>query len=271
MLLLILNAAEGSLHFLLARLAPLALLCSQRWHLPSQGAELLAPALGQALSALRLSPASLARIACVRGPGSFTGLRLALVTASGLARSTSAVLAGLDYLPLLAAQGKEMWGRDNESGPERTDREVIWALTRARREVVHLQGFAGTGDGEDVRALTDILSAPLEEAARIIACRHASRGGRALLLGSGLTENRAAWERLRPLLPEESAFLPPSFDAPGDGFLLRAAARADYSRRDIAPLYVRPSDAEENLERISAGLRLDPAAARRRLEDLRKR
>jgi tRNA threonylcarbamoyl adenosine modification protein YeaZ len=264
MILLILKAAEGTLHFLLARLSPPVLLCSQRWHLPSQGAELLVPALGQALSALRLSPSSLTHIACVRGPGSFTGLRLALVTASGLARSTAATLAGLDYLPLLAAQGGELWGA--QAGENR--RDVLWTLTRARREVVHLQGFVRAQTGQDVRPVTDILVLSLEEAARAIARRHAAQGGRALLLGSGLTGNRAAWEGLRPLLPDKTVFLPSFLDTPADGILLRAAAQAVYTRRDILPLYARPSDAEENLERISAALRLDPAASRRRLHDL---
>ncbi|MDR2077044.1 MAG: tRNA (adenosine(37)-N6)-threonylcarbamoyltransferase complex dimerization subunit type 1 TsaB [Desulfovibrio sp.] len=274
MILLVLNAAEGFLHLLLARLRPLVPLCSQRWHLPSQGAELLVPALEQALSALGLSPKDLTRIACVRGPGNFTGLRLALVTASGLARSTPAVLAGLDYLPLLAAQAGELWTTLGETPPgaeegEKDARpgrgeEAIWALTRARRGVVYLQGFSRTG----LRPLTAVLAPPLEEAARIIARLHAALGGSALLLGSGLTDNRAAWERLRPLLPAGSVFLPPFLDAPGDGVLLRAATEAAYSREDIAPLYVRSSDAEENLESISAALGLDPAAARKRLEEL---
>jgi tRNA threonylcarbamoyl adenosine modification protein YeaZ len=260
-MLLILNAAEDSLHFLLAGLDPPAPLCSQRWRLPSRGAEILAPALAQALSALRLSPKSLARVACVRGPGSFSGLRLALVTAAGLARCSSALLAGLDYLPLLAAQGAELLERTDKVG------DVFWTLTRARRGVVHAQGFVRTAEG-DVLAEGAILATPLKEAAGIIARRHALKGGRALLLGSGLTENRAAWERLRPLLPDGSVFLPPPFDSPGDGILLRAAAKAAYSSRDIQPLYVRPSDAEENLESSSAELGLDPFAARRRLRTL---
>ncbi|MDR1359435.1 MAG: tRNA (adenosine(37)-N6)-threonylcarbamoyltransferase complex dimerization subunit type 1 TsaB, partial [Deltaproteobacteria bacterium] len=238
-MLLIINAAEASLHFVLARWTPLSLLCSQTWRLPSQGAEILAPALGQALSALRLAPSDLSRIACVRGPGSFSGLRLALVTAAGLARSTSAAQAGLDYLPLIAAQGAEFWpdkessaadagrsggnpgaGDPGADGPcagggglsltaknadsasaETMDGDVFWVLTRARKGVVHLQGFAraGSGEGAKLQATGGILALPLEEAARVMAGRRDCPSGRALLLGSGLTENLADWARLRPL------------------------------------------------------------------------
>ncbi len=41
-------------------------------------------------------------IACVRGPGSFTGLRLVLSSVLGLHKAWGTPLAGIDYLPLLA-------------------------------------------------------------------------------------------------------------------------------------------------------------------------
>ena len=79
--LLVLNAAEGLLQFIIAReepeKPPVPLCCEAR-HAPSQGAELLIPALQSCLRRLKLHPDVIRRIACVRGPGSFTGLRLVL-------------------------------------------------------------------------------------------------------------------------------------------------------------------------------------------------
>jgi phage terminase small subunit len=50
--------------------------------------------------------------------------------------------------------------------------------------------------------------------------------------------------------------------------LLRAASLADFARSDVEPLYARPSDAEENIERIACTLGLDPAEARRQMAEL---
>jgi hypothetical protein len=87
--------------------------------------------------------------------------------------------------------------------------------------------------------------------------------------GSGLGRNRAAFAAAFAASPALSPLLlPPAHDSPSPASLLRAAAAADYSRQDIAPLYARPADAEENLERIAQSLGLDPAKARERLNAL---
>ena len=77
---LIMNAAEGRIQIALAQEE--TLLCAQEWSAPSKGTELLTPVLADMLGRLGLRPASVDRIACVAGPGSFTGLRLVLTTAS---------------------------------------------------------------------------------------------------------------------------------------------------------------------------------------------
>ncbi|HMB31634.1 MAG TPA: hypothetical protein VKN82_07410, partial [Desulfohalobiaceae bacterium] len=43
-------------------------------------------------------------IACVRGPGMFTGIRVVLSVGMGLAKGWNIPMAGIDYLPLLASQ-----------------------------------------------------------------------------------------------------------------------------------------------------------------------
>lgn len=273
--LLMLNAAEGRLQLLVAREDPAAgagytLLCAQSLHAPSQGAELLAPALDNTLERLRLSPRSLTRIAAVRGPGSFTGLRLVLATASGLARAVGASLAGMDYLPVLAHNAALILGNALPDGTGKT----VWVLTHARKRLLHLQAFAPFAAPLPhalPQPLSDILVLDPEAAAEAI-IHNAGPGTPApLLLGSGLEKNRealcAVFDRAATGTPRP-ILLPALFNHPSPEALLDLAPSLVWSADDVAPLYVRPPDAEDNLEHIARSLRLDPAAARARLDAL---
>ena len=284
--LLVLNAAEGRLQMLITGKGPDGEPEPRffgQWHAPSQGAELLAPALNDACKRLRLKIQDLRRIAVVRGPGSFTGIRLALATASGLCRATGAECGGIDYLPLLAANAALQLGplcnnnpTHEGTGPERTaqdgssqtapPRPVFVSLTHARRNLLHMQAFAAEKDGSLI-PLTDILVLPPEEAAERTGSLSPSSSA-LYLFGSGLTRNR---EPLGNALAERgirALMLRGSFDHPGPEALLAAALATPYGRKDIAPLYVRPADAEDNLAHIAAGLGLDPEQARARLAAL---
>ena len=61
--------------------------------------------------------------------------------------------------------------------------------------------------------------------------------------------------------------LPPEFDTPAPAVLLAAARTARFSEEPPAPLYLRKSDAEDNLEAIAAARGIDPAEARRHIFD----
>ena len=97
---LIMNASEGRIQFVLEQEGSLA--CAQEWSAPSKGTELLTPALADAFQRLGIMPSDISRIACVAGPGSFTGLRLALTTAAAFRRATGAAVAPLNALQALA-------------------------------------------------------------------------------------------------------------------------------------------------------------------------
>lgn len=258
---LVLSAAEGRLVMALGRHAAeqgsVEMLFAQDWLSTAQGVELLAPALEAALAALKLSPRHIGRIAAVNGPGSFTGLRLSIITASGLAHAIQAKQAALPYLPLLAAQAAAALA---ESGsPLNTDSALeLWAITHARRGLVHAQGFAAAHSFTVPKALSDILVLSLEEATALLCHK------KILAFGSGLSQNRAFFAETLP----KARLLGESFDQPAPAFLLNAALGAKYGAKDIEPLYARQSDAEDKLEQIAAGLGLNPKEARLRLEQL---
>ena len=75
-------------------------------------------------------------------------------------------------------------------------------------------------------------------------------------------------ERYREVLAAASSlatFAGPAGNAPDPEVLVAAAAAAAYGFSPVEPLYLRPSDAEENLTAIAAGRGLSPDTARERL------
>lgn len=239
--LLVLDGAGDRLQFLLAQEQgpDLALLCHQDWAVAGQSARFLAPALDNALKLFGRKASDIRRIACVRGPGGFTGIRLVLALAEGLAAASGALRAGLDLLPLLAA------------GPAalRPQGSAL-VLTWSRKGQAFAQAFALP----DVRPLGPPADLTLDAAAALAQ----SLPGPLALLGSGLQRHL---DFFRERLPD-CAFLGPEWNQPGPLTLLAAAARADYADRPVEPLYLRASDAEENLPVFARARGLDPEQAK---------
>ena len=251
---LVLCACEGDLHLVLTDDEELVF--SATWGLRDRAPELLAPTLDVAFRQAGFSFQDLRRIGCVRGPGSFTGIRLVLATAAALRRATRARLAALDYMQALAttlAMGEHLlYGRK------------IVVLTHARRDLVHCAAFTSYGPvipcvphGEITLvspgiALQDIRNLALAESAPV------------LVLGSALARQK----ELCALLEAEKnvgvrAQRTPSVDA------LRLLGRhGDYFDRDVEPLYIRPCDAVENLPELSRRMGQDPDRAGQELERL---
>lgn len=261
---LALNAAEGVLQMAFADEAG-RFLYGQQIHAVSRGVEVLTPALNAAFMLLGKKPGDIARVAVVRGPGSFTGLRLTATTAAGLARSVGATQAGLEYMDILA--------RECRPSLDATDPDaLLWILVRARRDLVYIRSYLRDRSAPSgIRAVTglDVLPvAPENDAAMRILETSAQMGtSRVLLAGSGFDANRERFARslAAPGAPRVTGV---NVSAPGAETLLEAALDAAYGTGDIEPLYVRPSDAEENLPRIAERLGLDPDAAVRQLHVL---
>jgi tRNA threonylcarbamoyladenosine biosynthesis protein TsaB len=107
---------------------------------PGHAAQLL-PLARRALEAVGASFADVRRIGVGVGPGTFTGLRIGVATARGLAQATGAELAAVSTLEALAAA----------AGPER----AVLAVLDARRGEAYAAAFR---DGE--RLLAPVAIAP---------------------------------------------------------------------------------------------------------------
>lgn len=208
-----------------------------------QAAETLAPLIASALAEAGVAPAGLGGVACVRGPGSFTGIRVALATALGLSFGAGVPMAGLDFLPLLAASAAK-----RAAG-------VVAAVTHARTGQVYLQSFLADGD---VLPLGAPEALTLEQACARLADDAAV--GPLWLTGEGAARHRSA---LLAAVPLATVLGPEGFE-PDPDVVLAAAAGAAYGFAPVEPLYLRPCDAEDNLAGFAAvrGLSPDEAATR---------
>lgn len=100
---------------------------------PHGQAEILMPMIADALADAGIEAASLGAIGVATGPGSFTGLRIAIAAARGLALATGVPAVGITRFAAVAAQ----FPAQNRSG-----RALLVALD-TRREDFFLQLFAG--------------------------------------------------------------------------------------------------------------------------------
>ena len=254
-LLLAINGADERLQLALGRLTPDAsqpgaeLLASQEWTVPGQSVRFLAPGIRHMVDALGLAMDDIRRIACVHGPGSFTGLRMSLALAEGLAAGLTtstgneadgagAQLAGIDHLELLA----------HEAGEAGTG--AVLALAWSRRGQVYAQAF------QNQAALTRPEVIQIADMAEFLATLPRPL----LVLGGGLRRNLPTFEPLAEADPG-LRLLPQDWDAPRPQALLTLAARAAYGPGPLTPVYLRASDAEDNLAAIAAGRGLSEAEA----------
>ena len=183
---LILNAAEGVLQIVVTE--DEAILCAQEWYRSERATEILAPALAELATSLGIRWSDLRRIACVRGPGSFTGIRLTLATAAALRRCGRAQLAGLDYMQALATTA--VMRRGMLYGGH------VWVLTHARRNLVHCQPFISYGPEIPAQPLQGVtLCTPAEAVAAITA----DTADATLVCGTGLRRYAVACAPLENL------------------------------------------------------------------------
>lgn len=235
-MILVVNTAEESLQLVLADGG--RILESFEEHCAGRMNEVMAPAVA---GMLERHGGGIERVACVRGPGSFTGLRLGLAFSTGLCLAKQLPMAGLDYLPLLAATSFA----SPELGKESDKSDEVHVVTHSRTARVYHQGFVrgGGGLGTTCTPLGPPKDFAVQDAHDVILER--ARSARVAMLGTGLRRNPEAFAGLTNVttLPAEN---------PTSDTLLAAALAAQYDGPPVDALYLRGSDAEENLAVIAA-------------------
>ncbi len=181
-------------------------------------AEALMPMVAELLAEAGLAASELDLIAATMGPGSFTGVRIAIAAARGLALATRAKLYGTDSLSVMAMVALMTGALPN--GP-------FAVAVDARRGMLYLGLFDEAGQRRD----GPLLIAPDEGAGLL-------PGGLGMAVGSGaslLAEASALrGRRIETALPE----LQPSAAA-----LAEIALEASETHQTLRPLYLRPPDA----------------------------
>lgn len=188
----------------------------------SSHAAAILPLIDDALVAAELSISDIDAIAAANGPGSFTGLRVAVSIATGLSVATGARLTGVSTLAALALAAKQ-------DGP-------VCAMLDARRGEVYW-GLYDCRDGIVTAIHADGLST-FENAVG-----HLPRG--VTLIGDAITAYGA---RAREVLGEGVCWLPfPEYGPSGSAVAMLGYRRlAENPEGDAAlePAYLRPSEAE---------------------------
>jgi tRNA threonylcarbamoyl adenosine modification protein YeaZ len=178
-------------------------------------AEAVMPLIARVMDAARSEFVELNRIAVTVGPGSFTGLRVGISAARGIALAAGRPAIGLSTLSALAAPHVAARSGD-----------TIIAAIDARNEQVYFQVFAPNG----VTVVTPRLD-------RVRAAAHAVPVGPTVITGSGATLVAAHWPSGSPV---------PRVDdraAPDIGWVARLGAAAQEEGAPPKPLYLRRPDA----------------------------
>lgn len=180
-------------------------------------AEALLPLIAKTMGAAKLPFAELDRIAVTTGPGSFTGLRVGLSAARGIALASGKPAFGLTTLAAFAAPYIA------------SDDSVALAVAiDARHDHVYLQVFGPGG-----RTLVAPRIASLRDAVRI------SASSRTRLVGNAARLLATAWPANEPppaLIEERKV--------PDVTWVARLGAVANGGPGSLKPLYLRAPDAQ---------------------------
>ncbi|HEY6754970.1 MAG TPA: tRNA (adenosine(37)-N6)-threonylcarbamoyltransferase complex dimerization subunit type 1 TsaB [Pseudolabrys sp.] len=180
-------------------------------------AEALMPLIERTLGRAQVDVSTLDRIAVTTGPGSFTGLRVGIAAARGIALASGKPAIGLTTLaafaaPLIAAD----------------DTLPVVVAIDARHDHVYLQVFGPGG-----RTVVAPRIAPLREALRV------STAGTPRIVGTAANKLAALWP---------SGERPPSVveqrGAPRIDWVARLGAAASDTGTPPKPLYLRAPDAQ---------------------------
>src|SRR5918996_451671 len=133
-------------------------------------AEIVLPLIQSILTHARVAVADLSGIAVSIGPGSFTGLRVGLATAKGIAYECGLPLVGVSTLHANAARVPNFDG-------------IICSLLDARKNEVYFALFRGEAD--QIKRITEDAISPISDALeQVMKCEDAVSGS-LLFIGDG--------------------------------------------------------------------------------------
>jgi len=177
-------------------------------------AEALMPLIARVMDQAHLGFADLDRIAVTVGPGSFTGLRVGIAAARGIALAAGKPAVGVSTLAAFAGP----YLAPGETRP-------VVAAVDARHDHVYVEVFGPGG-----RILVAPRLVPVRDAVRAAA-------GAAVIVGSGAAVLAGAWPDGNQLPAIETQA------APQIASIARLGSAADVVHALPKPLYLRPPDA----------------------------
>jgi tRNA threonylcarbamoyladenosine biosynthesis protein TsaB len=182
--------------------------------------ERLLAAIDRTIADAGLGPRDLDVLAVAIGPGSFTGLRIAISTVKGLAYALGAPIAAVPTLDAMAA-----------ALPFAA--HLVCPVLGARRNEVYAGLYRWDGGGMQ-RVWDEVALAPADLSERLEALE-----APVIVIGDGAATITARSARLAP--PPRRVPSPACVGALG---LARARRGETVGAADLAPLYLRPSEAE---------------------------
>jgi tRNA threonylcarbamoyladenosine biosynthesis protein TsaB len=180
-------------------------------------AEALMPLIAAVMSAAEVEFFELDRIAVTVGPGSFTGLRVGVAAARGIALAAGKPAVGLTTLAALAAPFFEA-----------DENKALLVAIDARHDHVYMQLFGPGGRtlvAPRLASMRDAIRAAMASPTRIV-------GNAAKLIGAAWPEN----ERRPPLVS--------AVRAPDIAWVARLGAATNDVSEPVKPLYLREADAK---------------------------
>lgn len=187
-----------------------------------------------------VSKDDIAAIACGRGPGSFTGVRICMATAKGIASAMEVPLFGVSTLDAVA------WNAWAEGVRGR-----VLVVADAMRKEVYPALFSLDDQGVS-RLTTDAVVKAVDApdwVVEAVAAAFGEAGAPLQILGDALAKYESVFAELGTLLPNTL------WSVSGRGLLL--APRMGGNPATMLPVYTRLSDAEEN-ERVRLAKQEEP-------------
>jgi tRNA threonylcarbamoyladenosine biosynthesis protein TsaB len=183
----------------------------------------LAPAVAEMLAGLGWKPGDLHGVVVSRGPGSYTGLRVGLISAKAWAYATGCGLLAVETFAVLAAQVPE-------------DVLRLEVIADAQQDRVYQQSFGRTAAGSPLEPLSELGIVTVDEWVGRLQAPH-------WVSGPALRQHQTR-------LPKGIVTVDESLWEPSLESLLRLGLkRYRAGQRDdvwtVKPLYLRPSSAEE--------------------------